>query len=275
MTVSALQGKIVLQGMDVSYAQGNIDWNKVVNSKLIDFAFCKATEGTGHKDVQFQKNWDAMKAHGMIRGAYHFGRPNVDAVAQAKYFVSVVGPLEPTDMLVLDIEAGDLIGSKFTDWNLAFLETVEKLSGATPIIYTGGPFFDSHDGTPDLSVIKRLAHFPLWLAAYTVNPEKYIPPEWKSLGWVFWQRSGDVAAPGDTTLQVPGINGNVDRDNFIGTLEDLKKFAGSLHLKKEPEVEPVPEPMPDPIIVEPAPSNTKPNILSLILQFLSMLFKRK
>lgn len=275
----------VLQGIDISYAQGLIDWDKVANSKLIDYAFCKATEGTAHADNQFKRNWDAIKAHGLVRGAYHFARPNIDAVAQAKYFVSTVGPLDPTDMLVLDVEAGTINGTQFTEWNIAFLETVEKLSGVTPIIYTGGPFFNSHAGTPDITTIQRLAHFPLWLAAYATNPEKYIPLEWKNLGWTFWQRTGDVAAPGDTTLQVPGINGNVDRDNFKGTLADLKAFASSLHINPVPKVDvrppvtiPILAPVPTPIIIGvPAPktdSETKSNFLEMILQFIANLFKK-
>ena len=40
-------------------------------------------------------------------GAYHFGHPNTDAVAQANHFVSTVGTLQKGDFVVLDIEAAD------------------------------------------------------------------------------------------------------------------------------------------------------------------------
>lgn len=40
-------------------------------------------------------------------GAYHFGHPNADAVAQAHHFVSTVGTLRKGDFVVLDIEAAD------------------------------------------------------------------------------------------------------------------------------------------------------------------------
>jgi lysozyme len=218
----------ILQGIDVSYAQGLIDWDQVANSKLIDFAFCKASEAV-HTDPQFKRNWEAIKAHGLIRGAYHFARLNIDPVVEANYFVEVVGSLDPTHMLVLDVEAASVSGVQFTDWNIAWLETVEKKTGTTPIVYTGGPFFNSHGGSLNADTVQRLSHFPLWLAAYTVDPKKYIPTIWKGLGWKFWQRSGDTAAAGDTPLQVPGIHGNVDRDNFVGTLDDLRTFALNLH----------------------------------------------
>lgn len=260
-----------LQGVDVSYAQGTVDWDQVANSKLIDFAFCKATEAT-HADNQFKRNWDAIKAHGLVRGAYHFARLNLDPVMEADFFVNTVGPLDPTDMLVLDIEAASTTGSVFTDWTLTWLETVEKKTGVTPIVYTGGPFFNSHAGTPDAETVKRLAHFPLWLAAYTVHPDLFVPLEWKGLGWKFWQRSGDTAAQGDTPLKVPGIPGNVDRDNFIGTVDDLKTFAASLHAANTPAPITLPV-IADPNTLSQNTASSSTNFLSSIFQVIAKLFK--
>jgi lysozyme len=223
----------MLQGIDISAAQGHIDWAAVAAAGTVNYAFCKATEGVTFTDKMFKINWDAIKAHGLVRGAYHFARPDGaanDAIAEADFFVSTVGTLDLTDMLVLDIEVSKLNGTQFTDWALTWMERVEKQSGCKPICYTGGPFFISHHGTPSADTITRMSRFPLWLAAYTNHPEKYVPVEWKSEGWKLWQRSGDTAAPGDTTLHVPGIGGNVDRDEFVGTLDELKAFATSLHL---------------------------------------------
>jgi lysozyme len=219
----------LLQGIDVSAAQGVINWDAVVNSGLVNFVFCKATEGLGYVDPRFKFNWDAAKGHGYVRGAYHFARLSQDPVDEAKFFVNTVGLLDPADMLVLDIETASVSGVQFTDWTLAWLETVEKQSGTTPIVYTGGPFFNSHGGIPDQATMQRIARFPLWLAAYVTNPSNYVPIEWKTLGWKFWQKSGDIAAAGDSVLHVPGIVGNVDKDEFNGTLDDLKAFALNLH----------------------------------------------
>lgn len=219
----------MLQGIDVSAAQGLINWNTVANSGLVNFVFCKATEGLGYMDPQFNRNWSALKQLGWIKGAYHFARLNFDATQEADWFSKVVGQLDLTDMLVLDIETASVSGVQFTDWTLAWLERVESNTGVVPIVYTGGPFFNSHGGNPDPATVQRLVKFPLWLAAYTNNPNNYIPVEWKNLGWSFWQRSGDVAAPGDSVLHVPGINGNVDRDIFMGSADDLRAFALNLH----------------------------------------------
>jgi Lyzozyme M1 (1,4-beta-N-acetylmuramidase) len=219
----------MLQGIDVSAAQGVINWDSVLSSGAANFVFCKATEGLSYVDTRFHFNWDSAKARGFIRGAYHFAHLSQDAVQEANFFVNTVGALDPADMLVLDIETASISGSQFTDWTLAWLETVEKQSGTTPIVYTGGPFFNSHGGNPDPSVVQRLSRFPLWLAAYVSNPAGYVPSEWKNLGWKFWQRSGDQAAAGDTILHVPGIYGNVDKDEFVGSLDDLRQFALNLH----------------------------------------------
>jgi GH25 family lysozyme M1 (1,4-beta-N-acetylmuramidase) len=219
----------MIEGIDVSKFQGTIDWDKVAAAGTVAFVFCKATERTDSVDPSFQTNWNAVKAHGFVRGAYHFAHPSNDPVAEADHFANTVGTLDPTDMLVLDIETANISGPQFVNWVITWLERVEQRTGTTPMVYTGGPFFDSHDGTPDQATMQRLARFPLWLAAYTLSPDKFVPPEWKTLGWKFWQRSGDVAAPGDTVLHVPGINGAVDRDEFRGTLDELKAFALNCH----------------------------------------------
>ena len=37
-----------------------------------EFGFAKASEGTGFTDSSFAHNWPAMRAAGVVRGAYHF-----------------------------------------------------------------------------------------------------------------------------------------------------------------------------------------------------------
>ncbi|TQN33439.1 glycosyl hydrolase family 25 [Haloactinospora alba] len=63
------------QGIDVSHHQGTIDWSAVSGSG-IDFAYMKATESTGFEDSEFDRNYVNSYQNGIIRGAYHFARPN-------------------------------------------------------------------------------------------------------------------------------------------------------------------------------------------------------
>ena len=219
----------MIVGIDVSKYQGVINWNQVVASGLVGFAFCKATESTGAIDSQFHANWHGIKSVGLARGAYHFAHTGNDPIREADNFVNTLGQVDLADMLCLDVEVTNLTGWPFTNWVLTWLERVESRTGCIPIIYTGGPFFNTHDGNPDPVTMQKLARYPLWLAAYVVNPTAYVPDVWKRLGWKFWQRSGDVAAPGDTVLHVPGIAGAVDKDVWNGTLDELRVFALNLH----------------------------------------------
>lgn len=230
-----------LLGIDVSDVQGFPKWDRVKNDG-VEYAFCKATEGTTFKAKRFKYNWDGIKDAGIIRGTYHFARTKNDPIVEATHFVDTVGEVDDSDMLVLDIEdeRNKLSKTDFIQWNLSFLETVEQKTGVVPIVYTGGPYFNKHGGQPDDEIVQKFLKYPLWLAAYTKTPDKYVPYIWKSKGWAIWQRSGDVAAKGDTVLRVDGIYVVVDRNQFDGTREDFLNFAKSLHVKEEepPVIEP-------------------------------------
>ena len=56
--------KMPVQGIDVSYFQDDIDWQKVSDAG-IRFAFIKATEGGDRLDPKFLANWRGAKAAGM------------------------------------------------------------------------------------------------------------------------------------------------------------------------------------------------------------------
>lgn len=222
----------LVEGFDVSSAQGLINWKTVGETNKFSFGFCKATEGPNFVDPQFKNNWNGIKACGFVRGAYHFARTSNDPKVEADHFLKVVkdmGDLQQGDLLVLDIEVSSLAGTAFTSWVLAWLQHVEQETNITPIVYTGGPFFNQHVTNANEDVKNELGRFPLWLAAYTTKPDNFVPAIWKNVGWKIWQRSGDQAAAGDTILHIPGVTGNVDHNQFNGTVEELKRFAHELY----------------------------------------------
>ena len=65
------------QGIDVSQFQGEINWAEV-HAAGMAFAFIKATEGETLVDPTFETNWAQAKQQGLLRGAYHFYRPQDD-----------------------------------------------------------------------------------------------------------------------------------------------------------------------------------------------------
>ena len=97
-------GQTSVKGVDISHYDGTIDWTQV-KAAGISFAFAKATEGTSYVDPTFATNWAGMKAAGIVRGAYHFFDPAVDATSQVTYCLATVGTLEAGDLpIVLDFE---------------------------------------------------------------------------------------------------------------------------------------------------------------------------
>lgn len=197
-----------MQGIDVSHYQGTINWTSVKNSGKT-FAIVKATEGTTYTDPKFASNWAAMKAAGLIRGAYHFGRPGTDPVVQANKFCDVVRPTTGDLQMTLDIETTDgKTPSQVRAWIVAFLNRVQARTGRPGIIYTGFYFWrDSAGNGSNLNC-------PLWLAAYTSSPTAYVPAAWST--WTFWQYTGSGSCP--------GITGAVDRNAGNLSLTTLNRL---------------------------------------------------
>lgn len=200
-----------ITGPDVASYQGDVDWKKV-KAAGHDFAFIKATEGTGYTNPTFRREWPEMKAAGLIRGAYHFGRPKTDARAQARYFLHVISGWDEGDLPpVLDIETSDgLPASRVRAWVAEFVDEVRKHTGVSPIIYTGGPFWRASVGSTSSFGC------PLWLAAYVRDPKPYVPGAWKA--YSFWQYT--------SSARVPGIGGACDMSVFNGTSDQLLDLTG-------------------------------------------------
>jgi lysozyme len=196
-----------LSGIDVSHFQGHVDW-QAVKAAGCDFAFAKATEGAGVTDPFFAANWAAMKAAGLVRGAYHFYRAQQDAAQQAAHFLSTVR-FEPGDLPpVLDIEVNDgVAGPSLAGGVQAWLDAVEPVAGATPVIYTNTPFWDAHFND-------QFGQYPLWIAHYGPAPQP-LPAGWTV--WTLWQYS--------QSLNIGGVNGPADHDYFNGPLSQLQALA--------------------------------------------------
>lgn len=201
----------VVRGVDI-YHGDPISNGALLKPAGIEYAFLKATEGTGVIDNRFESRWAAMKMRGILRGAYHFFHPNRDPYLQANLFLKVMGDLESMDLPpVLDWETSDGVPSA-EDQNrgLIFLNRIQEATKRRPIIY-GSPYF-----LQALHLTKSFSDYPLWVAHYGANCP-LVPSPWSD--WTFWQTS--------ETGQVPGITGHCDKDVFNGTLEDLHNFIAS------------------------------------------------
>ncbi len=220
-------------GIDVSYWEAGIDWPKV-RAAGQRFTFVKASEGDGYLDQTFDDNWRGAKSAGLLRGAYHFFRANVDAKKQANKFIDYVRSMNDDGELppVLDLETNDGQGrDKVIARAKTWLEIVEAAFKRKPIIYSGQFFLQDYFSEAGGGPPAWARDYPLWLAQY---PNQYVPGMQPGLPrgwfkWTFWQYSEKG--------RVNGINANVDLDLFNGSLEDLYKFAG-IELNKEPPAAP-------------------------------------
>jgi MYXO-CTERM domain-containing protein len=202
-------GPTTLPGIDVSEYQGDIDWNQVKASGVV-FAIARIDDGF-YLDTKFDQNWPAMKAAGIVRGAYQFFEPGDDPAALADILIQKMGPLGPGDLPpTLDVEATggqppDVINAHIHTW----MDKVQAATGRVPIIYTGHYFWNDNVGSADF------ADHPLWIAAYVQPSCPNTPDAWG--GWSMWQYNDNGA--------IPGISGNVDVDMFNGTLDQLNALA--------------------------------------------------
>jgi GH25 family lysozyme M1 (1,4-beta-N-acetylmuramidase) len=207
-----------LPGVDVSYYQGVIDWPRVFDAGF-RFACCKSTEATRGYDPTFERNRKQARDAGLITGAYHFCRPDMDAgdaEDEAKNFFRVVGKLEPDELPPsVDIEIGhaSMRGADVLRWTNDFIQAVEGFFGRHCIVYAY-PYF-----WPGLGVVPSgfTAARPLWLAHYTTG-RPLVPAPWK--GYTFWQYSGDHG------VKVPGVGPACDRNVFaVDSVQALRDFV--------------------------------------------------
>ena len=197
-----------VHGIDISHYQGDINWNMLKQTRQgqfpISFIFMKATEGGDYSDDKFVANFDSARAHGFVRGAYHFYNPKTDANKQADFFIRSV-KLEPGDLPpVLDIEKKGKDIKKLQADLKVWLRKVESHYGVKPIIYASYKFKTRYLND---SVFNS---YPYWIAHYYVDSVRY------DGDWKFWQHT-DVGT-------LPGIDEKVDLNVFNGSLQELKRM---------------------------------------------------
>ena len=194
-------------GIDISQYQAVIDWDKLKKEESPSFVIIRATAGKDKKDNKFDFNWKSAKQKGILRGAYHYYRPDENSTEQALFFIKTVkieeGDLPP----VLDIEKYSRVQSlpSLKSGLLNWLTIVEEHYSVTPILYTFNKFYIStivHD--------QRFEQYPLWIAWYNIKGD----PNAIAPNWIFWQFSDKG--------RIKGIEGDVDVNVFNGKIKDLE-----------------------------------------------------
>ena len=164
----------------------------------------KATESNNYFDPTYnQRKKDALAAD-LLWGAYHFLRPR-KMKDQAQYFVSEVG--KDLDLYAADHEDE---GVSLDDLK-TFLREVKRLTGKSPIIYSGHVLKEQLGERHD----SELSQYRLWLAQYTSGtpswPKATFPQWWL---WQYTEHGECDGIPGDS-------EGNLDLNKYSGTKQQL------------------------------------------------------
>ena len=230
------------KGIDVSYAQGVIDWEKVKASGLVDFAILRAGYGkeANQVDTQFNRNYAACKRLSIPCGAYWFSYAMSadEAKREAQVFLQTIKGKSFEYPIYMDLEnekqfaLGKAACSAIVD---AFLNTLEQ-AGYFAGLYCSTYYLDNYLSD---SIKSR---YTVWCAQYASKCTYQNP-------YGIWQYNVAGSTEHDIIGQksISGIVGECDMDYCYTDYPSIIKAAGLNGFTKttqptEPEPEPTPEP---------------------------------
>lgn len=192
-----------VNGIDVSYHQGEIDWEQV-RASGIEFAIIRVGyRGYGKagrlvEDEFYKENIEGALAAGLDVGVYMFSQALSveEAEEEAEFILKRIEGYDITLPVVYDWEQVDAENARtnnmdprtLTDCTLRFCQVIEE-AGYDAMIY-----FNRNQGA-NLLYLEELTDYPFWLAAYTDR----MPYPYRVEVWQYTDRG-----------RVPGIEGNVD-----------------------------------------------------------------
>lgn len=192
------------QGIDISYHQGTIDWEKVKNSGQVDFAIIRCGIGmdqTNQDDTQWENNTSECERLGIPYGTFLYSYADTveKARSEAQHVIRLVQGKNLTYPIYYDMEDNSVmnkIDSK-TAGEIAqtFLNTLEANGYKNVAVYSSKSLFETKL-TADI-----FNRYPRWVAHYN-----------DTCGYQgsyhMWQYTNKG--------QIDGITGNVDLDYKIG-----------------------------------------------------------
>lgn len=188
-------------GVDVSFWQGDIDWEQVSRAgmefAMIRLGYRGTTQGGLGEDSYAKINYKNAAAAGLQVGGYFFSQAVTpeEAVEEAEFVLEMVKDWDIRMPIVYDWEYGgadsrtaNIDARTLTDCTLAFCQTIEK-AGYEAMIY-----FNEDQSHKDMH-LEELTNYRFWLAQYGEMLDYPYQVD-------MWQYT--------CTGSVPGIEGNVD-----------------------------------------------------------------
>lgn len=208
-------------GIDVSYANGKINWEKVKNQ--IDFAILRVAwigNKSCEEDSTYRYNYNECKRLGIPIGAYVYSYcENTDTLRNGAEFVLGIMVNDELDLpLFLDLEDKQIAyidKDSQTDNTIDFCDYIETNSDFKCGVYANLDWYNNHLNLKTLNDY----NIPLWVAHWGVAPEKYSDSNFMML-----QYDGDVDS------EIDGIYGKVDLNiqyefNYNSNKNDNYKYC--------------------------------------------------
>ncbi|WP_197021843.1 glycoside hydrolase family 25 protein [Ruminococcus sp. HUN007] len=173
--------KTVKKGVDVSYAQKEINWPKV-KAAGIDYAMVRAgfrgyESGKLNVDDYYHRNMKGAQDAGLETGVYFFSQATSkeEAEEEARFVLGLIKDYNITCPVAYDWEpvthdtarTDSLAGDELCECALAFCRTIEE-NGYKPIIYASLNLLRDQFNMYDL---EQISGYDLWLAEYKEHPE--------------------------------------------------------------------------------------------------------
>jgi GH25 family lysozyme M1 (1,4-beta-N-acetylmuramidase) len=214
-TGNAAAAAPAVAGFDISNSQGVPDFAAAKRNGAA-FVYVKDTAGVGYVSDGFLAQFRGAKAAGLLRGAYHYARPDKSTgAAQADYLHANDGKWFTDGVTLppaLDLEATPNVDpcygldpARMVGWIREFSDRATTLTGHRPLIYTSTSWWQSC--TRDSHAFA--ATHRLWLARYAPSVGS-VPGGWPAQA--VWQSGRTGPLPGN-------------QDVFNGTLDQLKELT--------------------------------------------------
>ena len=155
---------MLLKGIDVSFAQGRVDWDKLKGN--IDFAIIRCGYGnnqTNQDDVQWARNVAECNRLSIPWGTYlySYAASAADAGSEAAHVLRLLKGLKPTYPVYIDIEHDTAFRSRALSTQI-FKIFCEAVSAAG---YTAGVYANK-DWAVNRLDMAQLSNWTFWLAQY-------------------------------------------------------------------------------------------------------------
>ncbi len=202
---SRFDNAIIVDGIDVSYYQQDVDWDKVKRHGM-DYVFIRiGTTATDQfkivKDSYFEEHYAAAKEAGLMVGVYYFSAAKTlsEAQTEAEHVITWLDGRQLDLPVVFDYEASErVVPSKIdmTSNALRFLNYIEKNSDYEAMFYSYRTLMDPAWASAEFTMNLIDKKYPVWIAQYATDINSYSRP------FEFWQYADDGS--------VNGIEGKTD-----------------------------------------------------------------